>query len=280
VTDSSVRYRCRKIARIVYLVHSREIPKPIVLKTFQAAEKEYAKSRFLSEAHAWIEVGAHANIVQAHWAREIDGQIFVAAEYIEPDPEGRNNLTHFLSAGTLRIETTLVWATQFCLGMDYATSKGLLVHRDIKPDNLMIDGEGRLKITDFGLAKAANWEIQPHPLVGSAFGGEAVSKRGSQTAIGSTMGTPPLPENSPSVPQPNLALRRNRSFWSRSLPHERYNPKKTAPKQEISVNVFLQKGYTQRVFGRRVLRGTGRCSVGSKRTGKFAWLGRSCCSRY
>jgi hypothetical protein len=58
----------------------------------------------MSEAHAWIKAGAHPNIVQAHWVREIANQLFVAAEYVAPDEEGRNNLTHFLNEGQLRPE--------------------------------------------------------------------------------------------------------------------------------------------------------------------------------
>ena len=107
-----------------------------------------------SVAHAWIKAGAHVNIVQAHWVREIANQLFVAAEYISPDEDGRNNLTHFINQGRLRTEIVLLWAAQFCYGMDYAKSKGVLAHRDIKPDNLMIDKTGTLKITDFGLAKS------------------------------------------------------------------------------------------------------------------------------
>lgn len=139
---------------VVYLVHNREIPKPIVLKTFQRTVSADAKRQFISEAHAWIKAGAHTNLVQAFWVREIVGQLFVAAEYVEPDEEGRNNLTHFLNEGQLRSEIILLWTTQFCYGMDYARSKGVLAHRDIKPDNLMIDQTATLKVTDFGSAKS------------------------------------------------------------------------------------------------------------------------------
>src|SRR5450759_4037092 len=94
---------------VVYLVHNREIPKPIVLKTFQHAVGEVAKQRFMSEASAWIKAGVHANIVQAYWVRDVAGQLFVAAEYIEPDEEDRNSLAHFLSFGQLRVATILLW---------------------------------------------------------------------------------------------------------------------------------------------------------------------------
>ena len=72
---------------VVYLVHNRELPWPIVMKTFQSTGSDAAKRQFTSEAFAWINTGAHANIVQAYWVREITGQLFVAAAYVEPDEE-------------------------------------------------------------------------------------------------------------------------------------------------------------------------------------------------
>ena len=145
----------------VYLVENREIPKPIVLKAFENVESEEAKLQFFSEAHTWIKAGAHANIVQAYWVREIAGELFVAAEYVKPDEEGRNNLTHYLNIGQFSTETIILWAAQFCYGMDYARSRGVLAHRGIKPDNLMIDGTATLKVTDFGMAKSIDMDDMP-----------------------------------------------------------------------------------------------------------------------
>jgi serine/threonine protein kinase len=177
---------------VVYLVQGREIPRPVVLKTYQHHLSVEAKRQFMSEAHAWIRAGAHINIVQAHWVREIANQLFVAAEYVSPDEEGRNNLTHFLNEGQLRPEVILLWATQFCYGMDYARSKGVLAHRDIKPDNLMIDQTATLKVTDFGLAKsmesdAATTKKHGWWLFRRVESIETVSK----TRTGSAMGTLP-----------------------------------------------------------------------------------------
>lgn len=176
---------------VVYLVQDREFPKPIVLKTYQQAASEEAKRQFVSEAHAWIKAGAHTNIVQAFWVRDIAEQLFVAAEYVSPDEEGRNNLTHYLIDGQLRLEVILQWATQFCYGMGYAKSKGVIAHRDIKPDNLMIDSTATLKITDFGLAKSIDSDATSQKKVWWPFGkkrAETISK----TKTGLAMGTLPF----------------------------------------------------------------------------------------
>ncbi len=177
---------------VVYLVQNRETPRPIVLKTSQAHLSGSSKLQFISEAHAWIKAGAHVNIVQAHWVREIANQLFVAAEYVSPDEDGRNNLTHFINQGILRTEIVLLWAAQFCYGMDYAKSKGVLAHRDIKPDNLMIDKTGTLKITDFGLAKSIESDATVTKNKGWwIFKRTEAVETISKTKTGSAMGTLP-----------------------------------------------------------------------------------------
>ncbi len=63
----------------------------------------------------------------------------MAAEYIWPDDQGRNTLTHHIESGGASFEQQLAWASQFCFAMIHAQASGLHVHRDIKPDNLMVD---------------------------------------------------------------------------------------------------------------------------------------------
>ena len=176
---------------VVYLVQNREIPRPVVLKTFQKTLSEDARRQFISEGQAWINAGSHLNIVQAFWVREIAGQIFVAAEYVEPDEDGRNNLTHYLNSKPLLPEVALMWGAQFCYGMEYAQSRGVLVHRDIKPDNLMVDRVATLKITDFGLAKSIETEETPKRQLQGSFSKEQEVRSVSQTKTGSVMGTLP-----------------------------------------------------------------------------------------
>lgn len=179
---------------IIYLVEDRETPFPYVLKTFQHRPGTEAAKRFISEAHAWIQVGVHENIVQAFWVRIIDSQLFIAAEYIEDDDDGRNTLTAYIRDGKLRDEVILNWAAHFCYGMDYAVKKGVLCHRDIKPDNLMVTPNRTLKVTDFGLAKAVSIEKS----IENAKNGWPFEKKKtkhsttiSRTQTGSTLGTPP-----------------------------------------------------------------------------------------
>lgn len=141
---------------VVYLVNSRDHSEPFVMKTNQVQFSDNNQSlfhRFIREAETWVSIGVHPNIVNAYWVRKLDNQIFIAAEYIPEDSEGRNTLTHFISQGAQPGERIANWSVQFCEGMEFARSFGIIAHRDIKPDNLMIAPDGTLKVTDFGLVR-------------------------------------------------------------------------------------------------------------------------------
>jgi len=76
---------------------------------------------------------------------------------VSPDERGRLNLGDYLGGPTRPVDTDTVlrWAIQFCFGMQHAIAHGVRVHRDIKPQNVLITPEGILRITDFGLAAVA-----------------------------------------------------------------------------------------------------------------------------
>ena len=110
------------------------------------------KNSFIKEAHAWIDLGVHPNIIACISLLNNSGQLFLILEYVTPHKLYGNTLTDYLRLH-LKPEASLNFAIQFCHGMEHAISRGMTCHRDIKPDNIMITNKADVKITDFGLAK-------------------------------------------------------------------------------------------------------------------------------
>ncbi|MEW6619491.1 MAG: serine/threonine-protein kinase, partial [bacterium] len=139
---------------MVYVCYDHEHKIPYALKTFQEQYlfSEDSQRLFEREARVWTELERHPYIVRAFWVERLEGRLFIVLEYIAPDRQGRNTLSHYL--GDLTLSEVLRFSIQFCYGMEYAYSKGIDSHRDIKPDNIMITFDKTVKITDFGLAKA------------------------------------------------------------------------------------------------------------------------------
>jgi tetratricopeptide (TPR) repeat protein len=106
---------------------------------------------FLEEANTWIRLGRHANIVEAMFVQEVRGRPCVFIEFVEGE-----DLSTLISHRRLTLRLSIAFAIQFCRGMIYAQQviPGI-VHRDIKPGNTLVEMNGLLKITDWGLAKTA-----------------------------------------------------------------------------------------------------------------------------
>ncbi|MEI8348874.1 MAG: serine/threonine-protein kinase [Candidatus Omnitrophota bacterium] len=153
------RYEIRTMLKggmgVVYICYDHETKVDYALKTFkEEADDDFADKNdfFEKEVTVWINMGICPNIVRAYEAENFEGRLFIVLEYIAPDEIGRNTLTHYL--GDLDLPRALNFSIQFCHGMEYAYSRGVDAHRDIKPDNIMITVDKVVKITDFGLAKA------------------------------------------------------------------------------------------------------------------------------
>jgi serine/threonine protein kinase len=137
--------------------------KVYALKTFknEFALNEIEKDRFRNEVLTWITLGGHRAIIQAYQVHDFDGRLFVAMDYISPDECGRPSLYDYISHEEEIGERLIcAWMMQLCDGMEYAYSKGLIAHRDIKPMNMLIDGGAFLKIADFGLATTISDAVQ------------------------------------------------------------------------------------------------------------------------
>jgi serine/threonine protein kinase len=169
---------------LVYAVEHRESGDGRVLKAPKRQSDRTVRESFRTEAETWVRLGDHPNIVRAQGVDEFAGQLFVVAELIEADELGRVSLRDYLLNGILPPRAVAAHTADFCYGMAHARSKGMVAHRDIKPENLLIGASGKLRVTDFGLARA---------MVLGAAGNEPRSGRlgGWQSSDGMIAGTPP-----------------------------------------------------------------------------------------
>jgi Tol biopolymer transport system component len=132
----------------VYLARDTRLNRLVAIKTLlpSFAADEGRLKRFLQEAKVTSALN-HPNIGHLYEIGEVDGTYYLALEYIEGPTLGAR-----LRSGPLPLAELLDLAVQAADALAEAHSRGVL-HRDIKPDNLMIDRRGQLKVLDFGLAR-------------------------------------------------------------------------------------------------------------------------------
>lgn len=167
---------------VVYIVDDRLYGGTHAVKTLQPHLVADTRVRDLirAEANLWLAMGRHPNIVALTYVETLQSQIYMFMEYVAPDAAGRNCLTHFLTDKPLDDPTVGKWVLGACAALMHMQSRGINVHRDLKPDNLMIDNLGNLRVTDFGLAR-----VQV-PIVLPASGEQIPGA----TLIGGIVGTP------------------------------------------------------------------------------------------
>ena len=133
---------------IVYLATDTRLGRRIALKVLSAEMSAHAdrRARFEREARA-IAALNHPNIVTLHSVEEADGLTFLTMELVDGRP-----LTQLLARDGLELPKLLDWGLGIIDAMVAAHRQGV-VHRDLKPDNIMVTADGRIKVLDFGLAK-------------------------------------------------------------------------------------------------------------------------------
>jgi len=135
----------------VWLAEDTRLERKVALKFLPhfAAQDETEKARFIQEAKAAAKL-SHANIAQVYEIGEENGRLYIVMEYV-PGGSLRDVLDE-AKGKSLPLEKVLTWVQQTAEGLAEAHSHGI-IHRDIKPDNLMLTEKGQVKITDFGLAR-------------------------------------------------------------------------------------------------------------------------------
>ena len=152
------RYEIDQILRggmgVVYICYDHEERVPLALKTFQDSflQSQDIRDRFIREAETWVGLEKHQNIVRAFFVKNIQSKPYIFLEYIANPEMGGADLGRWIRHG-LEVLQVLNFAVQICDGLDYGHKKVGMVHRDIKPGNILVTQDRVVKITDFGLVK-------------------------------------------------------------------------------------------------------------------------------
>ena len=135
----------------VYRANDLLLGQAVALKFLPAqwTSHEATLARFRNEVRIARQV-SHPNVCRVYDIGEAEGSTYLSMEYVD----GEDLASLLRRIGRLPPDKALEIARQLCAGLAAAHDKGV-VHRDLKPGNIMLDGQGRLRITDFGLADVA-----------------------------------------------------------------------------------------------------------------------------
>src|SRR5918999_4991255 len=136
----------------VFLAHDEVLDRDVALKLLkdQYAENEEFVERFKREARSAASL-SHPHIVPVFaWGETGDGMYYMAMEYLS----GGTLKERIMSKGTLPARTATAVALQIAEALQAAHEQGM-IHRDIKPRNILITDSGHVKVADFGIAHAA-----------------------------------------------------------------------------------------------------------------------------
>jgi predicted Ser/Thr protein kinase len=147
----------------VYRADDLKLGQPVALKFLppRLAEDPVRRERFFAEVRITRQL-SHPNICRVYDIGEIEGRHFLSMEFID----GEDLASLLKRIGHLSNEKALDVARQLAAGLAAAHERGVL-HRDLKPANIMLDGHGRVRITDFGLAIAVEDESQASEIAGT-----------------------------------------------------------------------------------------------------------------
>jgi tetratricopeptide (TPR) repeat protein/predicted Ser/Thr protein kinase len=140
---------------IVYSAYDPELDRRVALKVLAKTGEDKGRVRMLREAQAIARI-SHPNVIPVHDVGHVDGRVFIAMEFIEG-----HTLTQWLESQRRDWTAVLDVYLRAGEGLAAAHAQGL-VHRDFKPDNVMIGDDGRVRVLDFGLARTDDRDLDDH----------------------------------------------------------------------------------------------------------------------
>jgi tetratricopeptide (TPR) repeat protein/predicted Ser/Thr protein kinase len=174
---------------VVYLATDPLLRRTVAIKVLPGGDDE-VRERFGREARSAASL-RHNNVVTIYDVGEHDDQPFIAMEFLD----GESMHEVISRKANVPLEKRLSWMVELCAGLSHAHRSGV-IHRDIKPGNLMITTEGSLKILDFGLARLTSGASQagltrvgaimgtPHYMSPEQVNGESVDHRSDIFSVG------------------------------------------------------------------------------------------------
>ena len=150
----------------VYLASDQELGRRVAIKILDERHASDAQfiERFRREAQNAAGL-SHPNIVTIYDRGEAEGTYYIAMEYVE----GRTLKELLVARGPSPLGIAIDYTRQILSALRFAHRNGI-VHRDIKPHNVIVDGEGRVKVMDFGIARAgaASQMTEAGSIIGTA----------------------------------------------------------------------------------------------------------------
>ena len=167
----------------VYRADDLKLGQPVALK-FLPEDVDRDPAR-LMQLHTEVRMArqvSHPNVCRVYDVGEFDGHTFLSMEYVD----GEDLASLLRRVGRFPQDRAIEVARQMCAGLAAAHDRGV-VHRDLKPANIMLDGGGRIRITDFGLAGAAGESLRagtPAYMAPEQLAGNEVTPRSDIYSLG------------------------------------------------------------------------------------------------
>ena len=135
---------------VVYRAHDRRLKRPVAIKVLppELGFRSEIRQRFLKEAETAAQL-SHPNIVPIYSVDERDNLVFFVMACVD----GQNVAQLLHANGPFDFDSARLILREVAEALDYAHDRGV-IHRDIKPDNIIIDESGQPMVTDFGIARA------------------------------------------------------------------------------------------------------------------------------